>query len=97
MTGMGKCTVGDLHPVDEEVAEIHRRFAGFREGNGIGSCTTRYCSLYERPGILVQYPLRRHKPILELRGVNALDLVTHTLFVEGMVTRRGIYEPLSPE
>ena len=54
MCGVGECRIGVRLP---EVLQMRRRFAGFREGDSIESCliyTTRYFSLYERRGILVE-------------------------------------------
>ena len=56
MAGLGDCHIGPLHPEDEEAAEIRLRYSGYREGPGSESCltyTTRYFSLYERPGVLI--------------------------------------------
>ena len=61
MAGLGVCDVEQLHAEDEEVTEVRLRYAGFRKGDRVDSCltyTTRYVSLYEWPGILVQNPLQ---------------------------------------
>ena len=68
MAGLGECNVGTLYPKDEEVTEVRRRCAGFREGGRVDSClicTIRYFSLYERPGILIQNPFQSPKSIVE--------------------------------
>ena len=49
MGGIGECTVRPLLSEDDEVEEIHRRFAGFREGYCVDSCLTdmtRFFSVY---------------------------------------------------
>ena len=48
MVGLGECTLGPLHPEDEEVTEVWLRYAGFREGDLAESSliyTARYFSL----------------------------------------------------
>ena len=84
MAGLKECLAGPLLPEDDGVEEVHWRFAGFREGNCVESCVpcmTRYLSVYERPGVLIQTPPRRSKFNRELSGENAHGLVTRTLFV----------------
>ena len=64
MHGIGECIVGSVLPDEDRVEEIHRRFAGFREGNGVESCltytTTKYFSVYG----LVQKSLRSSESTL---------------------------------
>ena len=43
-------------------------------------------SLYEHPGILVQYPFRNPKSIAGLASENVLGLVSWSLFIGGGVT-----------
>ena len=50
---------------------------------------TRYFSLYERPGILGQNPIRRAKSIAELAEANVLGPVSRSLLIGGGV----IYPP----
>ena len=86
MVGLGERSFGPLHPEDEEVTEIRLQYAGFREGHLVESSlsyTTRYFSLYERSGILVQNSIRHAKYIAEL------GVVSRSLFVGGGV----IYPP----
>ena len=79
MAGLGECPFGPLHPEDEEATEIRLRYSGYREGAGSDSCltyTSRYFSLYERPGILVENPFRTAKSIAELGEENDLGLIS---------------------
>ena len=46
------------------------------------SYTTRYFSLYERPGIVVQNSISSPKCITELAGENVLELVSRSLFID---------------
>ena len=48
--------------------------------------TTRYFSLYVRPGILVQNPFRNPKSTVELNSENVLEPVSRSLFIGGGVT-----------
>ena len=94
MAGLGECPIiiSPLHPEDKEIAEIRLRYSGYREGPGRESCltyTTRYFSLYERPGVLVQNPFRAAKSIAELGEENVLGLISRTLFITGRV----VYPP----
>ena len=76
VAGLGKCHFGPLHP---EATEIRLRYSGYREGAGSDSCltyTSRYFSLYERPGILVENPFRTAKSIAELGEENDLGLIS---------------------
>ena len=87
MSGVGECGIGVRLPEDSEVMQMRRRFAGFRKGDSIESCliyTTRYFSLCERPGILVENPFRRPKSILELSKENIFAVVTRSLYVGGI-------------
>ena len=71
--GLGECPFGHLHPEDEDVARIRLSYAGYRDGDETDSClsyTSRYFSLDERPGILVQNPFRTPKSIAELGEEN---------------------------
>ena len=86
MTGLGERFFDPLHPEYEEVTEIRLRYAGFREGDPVESSlsyTTRYFSLYERPGILVQNPFRHAKSTAELAEENVLGVVSRSLFIGG--------------
>ena len=88
MAGLRECSFGTLYP-DEEVTEVWLRYTGFMEGDLVESClsyTTRYFSLYERPGILVQNPFRRAKHIAELADENFLGFMSRSLFIGGDVT-----------
>lgn len=47
IAGLGECDVGPLDPKDDEVTEVHPRYAGFRDGDPVDSCllyTTRFFS-----------------------------------------------------
>ena len=92
MAGLGECPFGPLHPEDEEATEIRLRHSKYREGAGSDSCltyTSRYFSLYERPGVLFENTLRTAKSIAELSEENVLGLISRTLFIAGRV----VYPP----
>ena len=92
MAGLGERSFGPLRPEDEEVTEIRLRYVRFRKGDLVEfslSYTTRYFSLYERPGNLVQNPFRRSKSIADLAEENVLGVVSRSLFIGGGV----IYPP----
>ena len=92
MAGLGECPFGPLHPEDEESTAIRLRYSGYSEGAGSDSCltyTSRYFSLYERPGVLVENPFRTSKSIAELGEENVLGLISRTLLISGRV----VYPP----
>ena len=92
MGGLGERSFGPLHPEGEEATEVRLRYSGFREGDFADSSltyTTRYFSLYERPGILIENPFRRAKSIAELAQENVLGIISRSLFIGGRV----IYPP----
>ena len=92
IVGLGECPFGPLHPEDEEAAGIRLRYSGYRKGAVSDSClnyTSRYFSLYERPGILVENPFRTAQSIAELSDENILGLISRTLFISGRV----VYPP----
>ena len=90
MTGLGTCDVEPLHPEDEEVTEVRLQYADFREGDRVDSCltyNTRYLSLYEPPGILIQNPFWSPKSIVELGRENAFGLIYIYIYQPEFVCR----------
>ena len=86
--------ISPLHPEDEEVAGIRLRYSGYREEGGSDSFftifTTRYFSLYERPG-WIKIPSRQPSLLAELGEENVLGLISRTLFMtRRVVTLRGM-------
>ena len=89
MAGLGECASCPLHPEDEEVTEVRLRYTSFKKGDLVESClsyTTRYFSLYERPGVLVKDSFRCAKSRAELAGEIVLGLMSRSLFIGGGMT-----------
>ena len=77
---------------DEDITEIRLRYSGYREEASCDSCltyTSRYFSLYVRPGIVVENPFRTAKSVAELGEENVLGLISRSLSIVGRV----VYPP----